>query len=43
MKRRISAGFLLAILLAVPALAIDISVHNPRDGQVIFGTAEVEL
>lgn len=43
MKRRISAGFLLAILLAGPALAIDISVHSPRDGQVIFGTAEVEL
>ena len=34
---------LVAFALASQVAAIDISVRSPRDGQVVFGTAEVEL
>lgn len=40
---KIVPSFVVLAALAMPTLAIDILVRSPRDGQVIFGSAEVEL
>lgn len=43
MRHPLAVPLLLAVTIARPALAIDVFVRSPRDGQVVFGQVPVEV